>query len=392
MLKSIYLDHAATTPLDPDVLDQMTPWLTGEFGNADSTHHMGQAARVGIEESRNRIADLIGALPSEIIFTSGGTESNNAIIRGAFAALGEDRNRIITSPIEHHAVLHTVESLKRNGAEPVWLQPSECGRIDPNQVREAITDKTLMVSLMHVNNEIGTFNPISEIAAACRELGVLCHTDAVQSGGKFTLDVRELDVDFMSLSAHKFYGPKGIGLMYIREGSPWLPWVTGGAQERRRRGGTSNVAGAVGMAHALYLATERIDDHFAHATALRTYLIRGLERILKGAYTIHGPENGENPYIVNVGFPMPEGVTIDGDMLLLNLDVEGVCVSNGSACTSGAVEPSHVLAGIGVDDEEAKASLRISFGPRNSTEDIDYFLEKLQITLNRMKSSGEKPT
>ena len=384
-MESVYFDHASTTPVDEGVLDEILPYYKHQFGNANSAHQFGRATKVAIEDARELIAKLIGAEPSEIIFTSGGTESDNAAIKGVVNATR--KTEIITSPIEHHAVIHPAESMKLKGCRVTYLEPDSDGIITPEQVKEAITDDTAIVSLMHVNNEIGTILPINEIAGVCREKNVPLHSDTVQSAGKLPLNVTDLGVDLLSMSGHKIYGPKGIGVLYVKNGTPWLPWLQGGSQERRRRGGTSNVAGIVGMAEALKYCSENLEAHTDHFKNLRKELIDGLENRFSGRYQINGPVEGGVPHILNLSFPTDqsgENKGLDGEMLLLNLDIEGICVSNGSACTSGAVEPSHVLKGIGLSDQVANSSIRISFGKDNTIEQVHFFLEKLESVLDRM--------
>ena len=381
-MDSIYFDHASTTPVDERVLEEILPYYRNIFGNADSAHQLGRDTKVAIEDAREKIADLIGAEPSEIIFTSGGTESDNAIIKGVVSATR--KTEIITSPIEHHAVIHPAESLKMHGCTVTYLEPDSHGMITTDQVDEAISDETAIVSLMHVNNEIGTILPINEISKVCREKNVPFHSDTVQSAGKIPVDVNELGVDALSMSAHKIYGPKGIGVLYVKNGTPWLPWLQGGSQERRRRGGTSNVAGIVGLAKALELTTDEMDSHQNHFVNLRKELLAGLEKSFSGRYQINGPKDEGAPHIINLAFLTDDKKGLDGEMLLLNLDIEGICVSNGSACTSGAVEPSHVLKGIGLPDHEANSSIRISFGKDNTVEEVQFFLEKLEGVLDRM--------
>ena len=381
-MKNVYLDHAATTPVDNRVMEAMKPYFTERFGNPNSTHQLGSSTKVAVEEARETIAGIIGAEPAEIIFTSGGTESDNAAIKGVVHATG--KKEIITSPLEHHAVLHSVECQKRYGVKPVYLEPDSRGVIAPEKVAEAITDDTAIVTLMHVNNEIGSVNPVKEIAEVCRERGVQFHSDTVQSTGKVPVDVEEIGLDFLSISAHKIYGPKGVGVLYMRHGTPWIPWMHGGSQERRRRGGTLNVPGIVGMARALELITDEREEHRKHFRELRTRFFEGLNNRFPEIARINGdPENGV-PNIVNVSITREDGSGLDGEMLLLNLDVEGVCVSSGSACTSGAVEPSHVLTGIGLEPEIANSSIRISMGKENTLEEIDYLLDKLELVVNRM--------
>lgn len=384
-MRTVYFDHAATTPVDERVLEAMLPYFTEHYGNANSAHQLGNNAKVAVEESREKIAELIGAEPAEIIFTSGGTESDNAVIKGVLQATG--KTEIITSPLEHHAVLHTAECVKRMGAKPVYLTPNSQGIVSAEQVDRAINEDTAVVSLMHVNNEIGTVNPIKEIAKVCRQHKVPFHSDTVQSIGKLPVDVDELGLDFLSMSGHKIYGPKGVGVMYMRHATPWIPWMHGGSQERRRRGGTLNVPGIVGLAKALELIMEERKAHEVHFIELRKRLIKGLKSTFSDSIQFNGDINNSVPHILNIALASQDGA-LDGEMLLLNLDVEGICVSNGSACTSGAVEPSHVLAGIGLEPKVANSSIRISMGKDNTAEDVDYFLEKFEVVVNRMMATA----
>jgi len=384
-MKTVYLDHAATTPLDDRVLEAMLPYLKNNYGNANSPHHLGQKSKVVVEDAREKVAALIGAEPSEIIFTSGGTESDNAVIKGVLAISG-DKKEIITSELEHHAVLHTVELAKMQGVKPVFAKSKDCGTITADAVKDVITENTALVTIMQVNNEIGTINPLKEIAEVCAEHGVPVHSDTVQSLGKIPLNVKDLGINFLSGSAHKIYGPKGTGIMYVKNGSRWIPWMNGGSQERRRRGGTLNVPGIVGFAKALELAVDEMDDHKKHFENLRSLLLKEMDEKLDFSYNVNGPKDNGVPHIVNLSFSDNDGKYIDGEMLLLNLDIEGICVSNGSACTSGAVEPSHVLNGIGMDEGLAKSSIRVSFGKQNTEEDVHYFVEKLDTVLKRMFS------
>ena len=386
-METVYFDHAATTPMDERVLEAMKPYFTEHFGNANSPHQLGNKAKVAVEEARETIAEILGAEPAEIIFTSGGTESDNTAIKGVVSATGKEE--VITSPLEHHAVLHTAEALKRHGARPVYLEPDETGIVRPEQVEEAINENTALVSLMHVNNEIGSINPIREIAEVCNEHDIPFHSDTVQSIGKLPVDVEELGVDFLSLSGHKIYGPKGVGVMYMRHGSPWMPWMHGGSQERRRRGGTLNVPGIIGLAKALELSVDSMEDHRNRFLKLRKRLVEGLDKTFGDRYRINGDTENGVPHIINLSFVGPNGGGIDGEMLILNLDVENICVSNGSACTSGAMEPSHVLSGIGLEDEIANSSIRLSLGKDNTAEDIDYFLEKSEVVVERMMSTAK---
>jgi cysteine desulfurase len=379
---SIYFDNASTTRIDDRVMEKMIPFFTEEFGNANSAHQLGRNTKVAIEDARESIASLIGAEPSEIIFTSGGTESDNAALKGVVAATR--KKEIITSPVEHHAVIHPAESLKMNGVRITYLQPDNTGMIHPEQVAEAISGDTAIVSLMHVNNELGTINPIQEIADVCRERNVPFHSDTVQSAGKIPLNVKEIGLSALSISAHKIYGPKGIGVLYVKNGTPWLPWLQGGSQERRRRGGTSNVPGIVGLAESLKISTNEMNENFRHCTHLRELALQEVKVRLGDRVTINGPEINGVPNILNLGFISDGQHGLDGEMLLLNLDIEGVCVSNGSACTSGAMEPSHVLLGIGITENVARSSIRISFGKYNTEKEVIYFAEKLEGILERM--------
>jgi cysteine desulfurase len=386
-MDTVYFDHAATTPMDKRVLEAMRPYFTEHYGNANSAHQLGNNAKVAVEEARETIAEIIGAEPAEIVFTSGGTESDNCAIKGVVNATG--KTEVVTSPLEHHAVLHTAEALKRNGAKPVYVEPDQQGYIHPEKVKEEINENTALVSLMHVNNEIGTINSLKEISQICRDHNVPFHSDTVQSVGKIPVDVDEIGLDFLSISGHKIYGPKGIGVLYMRHATPWMPWMHGGSQERRRRGGTLNVPGIIGLAKAMELATEAMVDHQKHFRTLRKQLINGLEERFGDRYQINGDIEDGVPHIINISFLDPDGPGLDGEMLLLNLDVEGICVSNGSACTSGAMEPSHVLDGIGLDSKTANSSIRVSLGKDNTKEEIEYFLEKLEVVVERMMSTAK---
>lgn len=385
-MDTVYLDHAATTRVDERVVQAMIPYFTEHYGNANSTHGLGSNAKVAVEEAREAVAEIIGAEPAEIIFTSGGTESDNAVIKGVTQATG--KKEVVTSPLEHHAVLHSVEALKRDGIKPVYLEPNADGTIEPQRVADAITDETALVTLMHVNNEIGAINPISEIAEVCKEHDIPFHSDTVQSIGKLPVDVNELGLDFLSMSGHKIYGPKGIGVMYMRHGTRWIPWMHGGSQERRRRGGTLNVPGVVGLAKALQLIEEERENHQIKFNTLRTRLLEGLRERFPDTLHINGNPEKSVSNILNFGFTDGSQNGLDGEMLLLNLDVEGICVSNGSACTSGALEPSHVLEGIGLEEHIANASIRVSMGKDNTQEEIDFLLEKLTLVVNRMTSTS----
>lgn len=383
-MRKVYLDHAATTPLDPRVLEAMLPYLKDHFGNASSVHAMGRRARFAVEECREQVAGLLGAEPGEIIFTSGGTESNNAALRGM---LHGQKRHLITSAAEHEAVVRPAERLQEEGWPVTILTPKAHGAATCPQVAQALTDETGLVSLMHANNEVGTLTPLDAIVALCHARGVPVHTDAVQTAGLLRLGVDELGVDLLSLSGHKFYGPKGTGVLYVRGGIDFKPLIEGGSQERRRRGGTENVPGIVGLAKALALAYDEASERIARLTALRDRLHRLLHEALEVPYVVNTPlehEGGAAPHIVNLAFPPIDGRPVDGEMLLLNLDMEGVMASAGSACTSGALEPSHVLSAMGLDRATASAAVRFSLGKDTTAEDIDYAVEKLVGILRRM--------
>lgn len=381
-MKSVYLDNAATTSLDPRVLDAMLPYFTEHFGNASSIHNLGRQAAVAVDESREKIAHYLGAKPSEIVFTSGGTESNNSIIKGVIAA--GDNKHIVTSRVEHHAVLHPIQYGRNNGVKASYLDCKPAGSVTPEQVEEAITGETALVSLIHVNNEIGAINPISEISKICRDKNIQFHSDTVQSIGKIPVTVDDLGVDFLNMSGHKIYGPKGAGALYVRGGSKWKPWMEGGSQERRRRGGTLNVPGIVGLGKALELAVQEMEQNQMHIKELQKHLVSGLKERFPELVAFNGDPQTGIYNIVNFSFPLGEDRALDGEMLLLNLDIEGICCSNGSACTSGAVEASHVLLALGMVTPTAKSSLRFSLGKNNTREEIDYTLDKLDTIVHRM--------
>jgi cysteine desulfurase len=384
----VYLDHAATTPLDPEVLDVMKPYLLEQYGNASSVHQLGREARVAMEEARERVAACIGAQSSEIVFTSGGTESDNLAIKGILqeASTNGTPAGLITSAAEHEAVLHPAERLAEQGHPVEILAPDDYGAVSPEQVEVAIDDRTALVSLMHTNNEIGVQTDIPAVAEVCNTHDVLLHCDAVQAAGLHRLDVDDLGVDLLSISGHKFYGPKGIGVLYVRNGVDLGPLVEGGSQERERRGGTENVPGAIGLAEALERAVEDAEERSARLSTLQQRLIDGLDDAVPGRYVLNTPIDDAPvaPHVVNVAFP-PEEDPLDGEMLILNLDMQGVLVSAGSACTSGALEPSHVLTAIGLDRPTASAAVRFSLGARTTSDDIDYALDTLRSTLDRMR-------
>ncbi len=372
---SVYLDYASTTPVDPEVEAAMRPFFADRFGNAGSVHAFGQAARTGVDGARAQVARLLGAEPREVVFTSGATEANNAAIAGAVLARGGPRGtHIITAATEHHAVLEPCRWLERQGVALTVLAVDAHGVVDPESVRAALRPETAIVSIMHGNNEIGTIGPVAEIAVIARAHGVLVHTDATQSAGIVPLDVRALGVDLLSMSAHKRYGPKGIGALYVRHGTCLDAFLHGGSQERGRRGGTENVPGIVGFGVAARLAMERMADDAARIAGHRDRLVPGVAA-LDGAHLNGHPER-RLPGIVSVSF---EGA--ESESLLLALDLEGVAASSGSACTSGSLEPSHVIASLGLRPEVAAGTLRFSLGRHTTAEDVDRVLQVLPSIL-----------
>lgn len=378
----IYLDYAATTPLDPRVLEAMMPYMTEHFGNPNSIHSFGREARRAIDEAREKIAQLLNCQPSEIVFTSGGTESDNLALRGVAEAYRHKGNHIVTTAIEHHAVLRTCKALEDMGFFVTYLPVDEHGLISPEQVAEAVNERTILVSVMHANNEIGTIEPIAEIVRAVKvkRPDTIVHTDAVQTVGHIPVDIQELGVDLLSFSAHKFYGPKGIGGLFVRKGVRFVPQITGGGQERNRRSGTENVAAIVGMAKALELAVEEMPTELPRLQALRDELITGvLSRIpetrLNGHPTLRLPHNA------NFSFR-----GIEGEALLLQLDLNGIAASSGSACSSGSLEPSHVLLALGLDYELAIGSLRITLGRFTTREHILRLLDLLPKVVEKLRT------
>ncbi len=382
----IYLDHAATTPVDPRVLEAMWPYYTEYWGNPSSIYLEGQEARRALDEARKQCADLLGASPKEIVFTSGGTESDNAAIRGAaFAqrALGRG-NHIVTSSIEHHAVLHTVEQLEREGFRATYLPVDEEGVVDLEALAEAVGPDTVVVSIMAANNEVGTIEPIAEAVRIAKQRNprVVFHTDAVQAAGAIDITPSKLGVDLLSLAAHKLYGPKGVGLLYIKNRTPWQPMLLGGGQERERRAGTENVPGIVGLATAMKLAWEEMAERNAHARRLRDRLFYGIpERIPDTVIT--GPKDPDRRLPNNFSCCFRN---VEGESVLLALDMADIAASSGSACTTGSVEPSHVLTAMGIDRDLAHASLRLTVGKGNTDEDIDRVLEVLPGIVQRLRA------
>jgi cysteine desulfurase len=379
MDKVIYLDHASTTPADPEVVAAMLPWHTEQFGNPSTIYSLGLTAANAVQKSRESIARTIGAETEEIYFTSGGTESDDWAILGTAEAQQKKGRHLITSAIEHHAVLESLEYLEKRGCEITRIPVDAGGLVDPEDVRRAIRPDTILVSVMHANNEVGTIEPIAAIGKITREAGVLFHVDAVQTAGKLPLDVDELGVDMLSMSAHKFYGPKGIGLMYLRKRTRISPLFHGGGQEKGRRAGTHNVPGIVGMAKALELAKARMVDDAVRETELRDRLWTGLSANIESIY-LNGDMVNRLPNNLNVRL---DG--IEGESMILMLDMEGICVSSGSACTTGSLEPSHVLLALGIPAEHAHGSLRVTLGRSTTAADIDHFINVFPPIVARLR-------
>ncbi|MGF7185375.1 cysteine desulfurase [Desulfitispora alkaliphila] len=376
----VYLDHSATTPVHPEVTKVVSEYLTEKFGNPSSVHVFGREIKKAIEDARAQVADLIGARPEEIIFTSGGTEADNMAIIGAAMANQKNGKHIITSGIEHHAVTEPCEYLAKQGFEVTLLPVDKDGLVSLEELKDAVREDTILISIMHVNNEVGTIQPIKEIGEFAKEKGIVFHTDAVQSFGKLPIDVNELNVDLLSASAHKIYGPKGIGCLYVRKGTKLQRITHGGGQERRRRPGTENVPGIVGFGKASELAKESMESENKRLTYLRDKLMKGIEERID-----HIKLNGcrENRIANNVNFSF---YFIEGEALLLSMDMKGIGASSGSACVSGSLKPSHVLLEMGLSHEIAHGSLRLTLGKDNTEEEIDYVIEELPKIIDRLRS------
>ena len=371
---TVYLDHAGTTPLDPKVLEAMVPYFTQHFGNPSSLHSVGQEARYALDEARERVAGVLNCRPREIVFTAGGTESDNAAIHGVATALHETGNHIVTSSVEHHAVLHSCQYLESQGFEVTYLSVDADGMVQPEAVYNAINERTTLVTIMYGNNEIGTINPISEIAKSVKKRAeelsrtIVFHTDAVQAAGYLSLDVVELGVDLLSLSGHKFHGPKGTGVLYIKRGSPYLPLIHGGGQERERRSGTENIPGIIGLSLALEAADATREETSQHCAALRDQIIESVLQRIPGS-RLNGLATQRLPNNANFSF-----TGVEGEPILLGLDMAGIAASSGSACSSGSLEPSHVLLALGQSAEIARGSLRLTLGRDNTEEEVEYLL------------------
>ncbi|HHU22076.1 MAG TPA: cysteine desulfurase NifS [Clostridiales bacterium] len=377
-MRIVYADNAATTSVSRTALEAMLPYFTEHYGNPSTIYSVGREARRALDTAREKVAKALGTEAKEIYFTGGGTEADNWAIRGTAELRQKKGKHIITTAIEHHAVLHTCKDLEKHGYEVTYLPVDEYGRVTADQLRGAIREDTILVSIMAANNEIGTILPIKELCAIAHEKGVLFHTDAVQAVGHIPLDVKELDVDMLSVSAHKFRGPKGIGALYVRRGLSLPPLLTGGGQESGRRSGTENVAGACGMAAALEESVEHMDENVKKVSAMRDRLIEGLLKIPYSRLT--GDPVNRLPGTASFVFEF-----IEGESMILSLDAAGICASSGSACSSGSLDPSHVLTAIGLPHEVAHGSLRLSINECNTEEDIDYILQTLPPIIQRLR-------
>lgn len=376
----VYMDHAATTATAPAVVEAMLPYFTDHFGNPSSVYGIARESKAAVDEAREKVASVISAKPEEIYFTSGGTEADNWAIKGIAFANKQKGNHIITSAIEHHAVLHTCQYLEKMGFEVTYLPVDEYGRVDPAAVEAAITDKTILISIMFANNEIGTIEPVAAIGALARRRGIYFHSDAVQAIGHVPVDVGEMQIDLLSLSAHKFNGPKGIGALYIRKGVKIDNFMHGGGQEKKRRAGTENIASIVGMSVAIERVTASMEQESMRLIALRERLLHGiLEKIPHARLNGHPTER--LPGNLNISFEF-----IEGESILLFLDHAGICASTGSACTSGSLEPSHVMLAIGLPHEQAHGSLRLTLGEENTEEEVDYLLGVLPGIVERLRA------
>jgi len=378
-MPNIYLDHNATTPLRAEVFAAMEPFFKDRYGNASSIHRFGQDARSAVEEARAQVAGLVNGRPSEIYFTSGGTESDNLALKGIAYTRRKIGRHIITTAIEHSAVLNSCAFLEREGYDVTYLPVDKYGRVEPDQVAEAISSQTILISIMHANNEIGTVQPVKEIGRIAREKGICFHTDAVQSAGKLHIDVNELQVDLLSISGHKIYGPKGVGAIYIRQGVEIEPTNHGGHHENDVRSGTENTVGIVGLGEAAELAFKERENEYRHLEKMRNALEERIRREIEEV-RVNGHPVWQLPGTLNVSFPGAEG-----ESLIMSLDLEGIAVSTGSACSSGAIEPSHVLLALGRDPQSALSSVRFSFGRDNNLQDVDYVMNKLTGIVSRLR-------
>ena len=378
-MKNVYLDNSATTRMDSGVLEEMIPFLSDNYGNASSVYSIGRLSKKAIEDSREKVANILNCRPDEIYFTSGGSESDNTAIKGIARANREKGKHIITSKIEHLAVLDTCKKLEEDGFEVTYLDVDEYGRINLDELKSSIRKDTILISIMYANNEVGTIQQISQIGKIVKENNIYFHTDAVQAIGSVKIDVQAQNIDSLSLSAHKFYGPKGIGILYVKKDIKFEKFIDGGHQERNKRAGTENVANIVGLAKALEMAYDKLEEHTLKISQLRDYYENSVKESIPNI-KINGDINDRLPGNSNITF-----IGVNGQDLLLNLDMMGICVSSGSACTSGSINASHVLMALGLDEDIARSSIRVSIGKYNTKEDIDYLVKNLIEIVDRQR-------
>lgn len=378
-MKNVYLDNSATTRMDSSVLEEMIPFLSDNYGNASSVYSIGRLSKKAIEDSREKVANILNCRPDEIYFTSGGSESDNTAIKGIARANREKGKHIITSKIEHLAVLDTCKKLEEDGFEVTYLDVDEYGKINLDELKSSIRKDTILISIMYANNEVGTIQQISQIGKIAKENNIYFHTDAVQAIGSVKIDVQAQNIDSLSLSAHKFYGPKGIGILYVKKDIKFEKFIDGGHQERNKRAGTENVANIVGLAKALEMAYDKLEEHTLKISQLRDYYENSVKESIPNI-KINGDINDRLPGNSNISF-----IGVNGQDLLLNLDMMGICVSSGSACTSGSINASHVLMALGLDEDIARSSIRVSIGKYNTKEDIDYLVKNLIEIVDRQR-------
>lgn len=378
-MKNVYMDYSATTPVKKEVLDAMLPYFSEHFGNPSSLYSIAQESKEALEKARGQVASLIGAKANEVFFTAGGSEADNWALEGVADALKGKGNHIITTKIEHHAILHTAEYLEKHGIDVTYLDVDAEGRVNPEDVEKAITDKTVLISIMMVNNEVGTIEPIKEIAEIAHNHGILLHTDAVQALGNVPIDVNNMSIDLMSMSGHKIYGPKGVGALYIRKGTKISNFIHGGAQEMKKRAGTENLAGIVGFGKAAELAKENLESHINRVSELRDYFISEVTSKIPDTI-VNGSMEHRHPGNANISFEY-----IEGESMLILLDMNGISVSTGSACSSKSLTPSHVLSAMGIPVERIHGTLRFTIGDPTTKEDIDYVIEKLVEIVQKLR-------
>lgn len=380
-MKSVYLDHAASTPVHPEVAERMMNVMTSQYGNASSVHAFGREAKKSVNGARDRIASLLGCHSDELVFTAGGTESDNLAVLGLLESLGVEGRHVITSAVEHHAVLHTCHELERRGCQVTYVPVDPTGRVSVEDIAGAIQDNTALVTIMYGNNEVGTVQPIAEIGELCRSRGIVFHTDAVQALGSEAINCRELPVDMWSFSAHKINGPQGVGALVVRRGLSVSPRLFGGLQEKKRRAGTENMAGIAGFAAAVEWTVQNMETRIQHYRELRSTLLDGLrQEIGENSFVINGNPEHHLPHILNISFPGANTET-----MLMNLDMEGIAAASGSACTSGSLEISHVLRAMKLSDPVLRSAIRFSFGLGNTTQEMEYTAQKIGTILNRLR-------